>query len=257
MAIRKRRRRKYTWLPTDQITAGAEGVDWQANGFRGSMEVQDSGIPAYLIHPMCPADEPIEPNDIVTGTSLSDVIGSEYFVKRIVGGFFGCLSSVGTAVPTQDQAAQITLGIFVARAQDSEANANLPLGIIGNILTDGASFNPQNVNTIREPWMFRRTWVLSSGIVHASDAVGEYTKTRGAFPTSTAHYSGLHSGPHVDVKSVRRVRQDERLFAVVAATSWPLNFGQVSPSETPWAFEYSFDYRILGALRRAKNRSNF
>lgn len=259
MAIRRRRKRKYTWFPVQRTTVRTEGEVTETVGIDGSVGV-DGTAPAIQIYPLVPVDAPRENWGTGSDTdisSLNDVIGNEYVVERIVGKFFAT-----TQIANNDLSiiagAWITLGIFVARADES--TPSLPLGGVQSTLIETInSFSPQAVATVREPWMFRRSWYLGARPTRATiDAVAQKVpQSWAAFPQTTAGYGSLQDGPHVDVKSVRRVRQDERLYAAVAVERLPLGLDVSADPNLEVVARWHFDYRILGALRRSKNRSNF
>lgn len=212
---------------------------------------------AHTFVPLVPPDRP----DEVAATgwpdapALNDVVGAEYAVERIVGNFFG--TAYGEAdVNNVPPAILLAFGIFVARASGDDET--IPAGAEATVDISSRNFNPLDLGTIREPWMFRRTWCLGINPVFPAGGAGRTTTQTAAwgnFPSNTGQYGHLRNGPHFDVKSKRRIRQDERLWGVVAACSAPILWPQGASGG--YRVEAMIDYRILGALRRAKNRSNF
>lgn len=255
MAARRRRRRKYTWFPTQRSTLRPEGSITQINGFRSSVGV-DGTAPALQIHPLIPTDVPQESWGAGSDTdkSLADVIGGDYVVERIVGKFFAWTQN-NQETEGIISGAYVKFGIFVARADESQPSA--PLGAEqANLLDIIRSFSPMSNETTREPWMFVRSWYLGSqGLNLSSGGIVIPQNGESRFPPTTAGYGSVQDGPHVDVKSVRRIRQDERLWAAVAIERLPLGLEVTSTDEV--IVKYHFDYRVLGALRRAHNRSTF
>lgn len=263
MATRKRR--KYTWFPTN----GTDGPGESSDDFAfigGQLTINPAGGTAISIQPMLPDVPSEEPNPNEPG-ALVKAIGSEYVIERIVGkAFIGATGAQddgeGAVFPKQ---LYVGLGIFVARAADNDAGGgpNLPIGAASQA-EQIENYSPLGTESIREPWMFRRTWVLSTGRAdtNVNAPAGPFAvgvNQLPAAPRTTMGYGSVHDGPHVDVKSVRRVRQDDRLWAVVAARSIDdLFIPGASPNQTlAEGVAYIFDYRVLGQLRRARNTGSF
>lgn len=264
---RKKRRTKYTWFPT-AWTQGAGGSDHRLPGIDFALGVDSAGTITTGIIPLT-ADAPKEPadNDPRTTTGiLPDIVGQEYFLKRIVGKFH--IAHVGFAlyaggVPTEGtittfpNATIVGAGIFVARADDlSAGGVDLPVGAtVGATLRE--QYSPLHVNTIREPWVWRRTWILGNPLVKLAFQRGSLTAVNGFaggfFPPTTAGYGSIQDGPHVDAKTARRVSNDDRLWLAVSTQTWPVN----TAFQTDTEIRGHFDYRILAQLRRAFNRGVF
>jgi len=256
-----RRKKKYSWLPTYGLGISRSGQDAiVANPIRLALSVGPGVDIATAFQPLVINDLPVE---TYTGESLSDAIGGDYVVKRIVGSVFATSWLEGTIGGEFPGATINAMGIFVARADGED-----PTGPIGSTAADELwnNYNPLNQACIREPWMFRRLWVLGhrTAVVTATGGasnkfgVQDERQAVAEFPVTTAGYSGLHTGPFFDVKVARRIRNDERLWVVWAAAPYPLGYGGASPTGA-WTFrtQATIDYRILGALRKARNRSNF
>jgi len=270
MARRFRRRRpKVTWMFSNgTVVADRElQADFNATPFHVRLSFGPDNDIEHTILPLNPFDLPVEADPAfnfsgnIPQASLSDIIGSEYLVKRIVGNCWASAANVSNPSGLENFYVVFGIGIFVARADGTDVNR--PIGgdpaLAAGLDANSRSYNPLDAETQREPWMFRRLWVLSpranpvnTGTVQQATSEGQMAQ---AFPNTTAGYHGLRTGPFFDVKSVRRVRQDERLWLSVAAMPAPI-------LETPsivgsYVVNATFDVRILGALRRAQNRSNF
>jgi len=179
-----------------------------------------------------------------TVETLSELIGSEYLFKRLVGkAFIGHNTVPGL---NERPAVLVGLGFFVARAADDASlfGATLPIGANDNIDED---YGPLHPNTIREPWMWRRTWLLGGNPEGANPQFA-------TLPAGTWGYGSVMDGPHVDIKVKRRVRQDERLWVALQARRWPLT---TVPDNSPSQVQMCLDYRIFGELRKARNTSSF
>lgn len=264
MAGKRGRRTRYTWFPTNY--SDAEDTTQRVPGIQFSLAVNRNGAITTGIVPLT-ADAPREPGDINPETDvgvLNTIVGNEYFLRRIVGKMYITHELFGPGadgLPTDPSnwplAALCTAGIFVARAGDaSAAEVDLPIGatVAANLRE---SYSPSHVNTIREPWIWRRAWILGNPAV-------KYFLQRGAFPTinegeffefptNNAEYGSVADGPHVDAKTMRRVRDDERLFFAFSTVRWPLGDAALNDS----AIRGHFDYRILAQVRKARSRGVF
>lgn len=250
----RRKRRKFTWFPGNIIPVpNREEGSYQLNGQAGSVSV-DGTAQAIQIHPLVASDfihEGFTPTEV---EPLVNVVGQEYFVERIVGKFAAHTKFNPQDNILYDVGAYVSMGIFVARATEDAVGGAAPIGTATNE-SALANYSPLDQANIREPWMFRRTWVLGAKNPGVTGPVGAEGYGWGQYPTTTAGYGSLGDGPHVDVKSVRRIRQDERLWCVVVVERLPLGFEVVEAQEVE--VHYMFDYRVLAQLRRARNKSNF
>lgn len=267
----RKRKRKYTWFPNfGSASQNVESVP-SFTGLKAQLTVPPNGDIVVALNPMV-TDPPLEGEDINRDTDrLVQVLGNEYIIRRIVG---RCFLSCDT--PADDDPAAIFpktfligVGFFVARANDTGSGGghNTPIGSATNPEAVD-NYSTLALDTDREPWMFFRTYILSSG--RLSDPAGTGTvQTRPWTPSSVTTgvggpkdnllMSGLMS-PHFDVKSMRRVRDDERLFVSFSARTLDNEFlpADGRPNTVaPEGVSMYLDYRVLGALRRAKSRSNF
>lgn len=200
-----------------------------------------------LIFPVIP-DPPPDGTDAADGGSpLNFIIGNEWFCERIAGSIF-----VGFRTPdtgeVRPRSVLVTAGFFVARANDQGSGGGVDTPI-GSASADerNSNYSPMHVDAIREPWMFRRSWMLGG----APDIAQAFS----FFPTSNAFYGDVRSGTHIDVKSVRRIGQDDRLFFAVSTVALGPRTG-VEETFTQGVQGY-LDVRILGNTRRAKNDGKF
>lgn len=277
--MRRRRRAKYTWFPIIGSAGPAETDDnWST--LNGLFRVEANGTTFVAINPIVP-DVPLEGDDIDTsaGGQLVQAIGQEYIVKRIVG-----KAHLGVSGPLDDppttifpKTVLIGMGIFVARANDRQVGGgqNTPIGS-ATAAERIENYSPLSEDVIREPWMWRRTWVLSTGrgqggaaaagpqfgIVANGADVSFVQHIQAGAPKTNAGYGSALDGPHFDIKSARRVRTDERLWLAIATRSLDQEFSGAVPTQAldggpGGGVALVFDFRVLGALRKAKNRSNF
>lgn len=243
--MRKRRKTRYTWLPNVGTTGPASDTTDDSSGRDFVITVPQNGTSTRLIVDLLEDT----PQDQLTTGALVTHIANDYFIKRIVGKcFFECQQLDSSTT----KSVLVTFGIFIARAGDPEVAAgdeNRPIGA-GVGLTDAVtktSYNPIATECIREPWIFRRQWVLSNQLSTVADGQG------GIWPPCTGRYGSIQDGPHVDAKTARRVKQDERLFAVLSTRNFAVN----SVQDTDIIVTGYFDYRVLGALRKARQGSSF
>lgn len=256
MRGRRRRRFKGTWLPT----LGSElGGDVYSAGLDFSITPPSSGRPAVVIAPLT-FDVPQEPADLSSlDHGLSEFVGNEYALRRIVGKFHAAVNSafVGPDPSEFPAAYLVTCGFFVARASDIQDNVDTPIGGTATFIRD---YSPDQQNTIREPWIWRRSWVLADKAIAVvnekagTTAAGSPWALASAYPGSTGAYGSVADGPHIDAKTRRRVGNDDRLFVAVDAKIYP-------PADdvfaTPQTVRVHLDYRLFGALRKARNRGAF
>lgn len=265
---RRRRTSRGTWLPTLGTGVDVDGFDYSGRGF--FLTVPENGGCTVLITPLT-FDHPIEGETVDdTKTALGSIIGNEYVLNRIVGKFI-CYRNPETTIfgtgPTRTDAysaTQVGAGFFVARAQDDDTgDADQPIG--SNTAAErNDNYNPLDVDCIREPWIWRRTWMLGSQnyplIQTGTINHNLFRSANNLFPVSNVNYGSVLDGPHIDSKVKRRVRLDERLFFVIAVRN---AFG-ISDVGAPGVVDVQpvvigadLDYRIFGSLRKAHNKSSF
>ena len=228
--MRTRRKRRNNWFPVLGLLNANEEL---SVGAVGSLQPQSTGVAFQggptLITPLIPD---FAPEDTSAGDdTLTDYIGNEYVIERIVGKAHFALRQSNT---DGDQAV-LAAGLFVARVDDS---ATSPIRAAADVSAD---YGPLNPRTYQRPWMWRRTWAMTNLSASA---------VQGIYPATTSQGSVL-DGQHIDCKSKRRVRKDERLFLAVQAMA--LNFGTTGVN----LFQGTVDLRVLGRLVKAKNKSAF
>lgn len=277
---RTRRRAKYTWFPMSFIDA-ADPPRQEAIVTGNAINIQFGiGDPEQIvvITPVT-IDAPMDPSSsgLANTGDLVRQIGQDYVIERIVGKVFVASSAIRTVEgpPFAYSAVEVGCGFFVARVNDEQSGGgiNTPIGS-ATAVERISNYSPLHPDTIREPWMWRRTWLLGNAARTAlftgqgmSIAQGgqEVWGSNAWFPPSNAGYGSVLDGPHCDIKSVRRVRNDERLFFVVAAHMGPDLFGDRRNRGSDTDFDQVIgpniyvqtDLRLLGALRRARNSSTF
>lgn len=249
--MRRRRRARGTWFPTP----GTEANDSILSaGLSSAIIVPATGAVVTGVFPLT-FDEPTEGGDVGLGTPLVSILGDEYFLRRIVGKFNGYINPTGTVgsdIAQSTPAVLCTAGFFVARAGDFQDGNALPIG--GHLTRD---YSPDQPNTIREPWIWRRQWLLADAFQAKEQARGggwvSAHQFAAALPFSTAEYGSVLDGPHIDAKTRRRVSSDDRLWFAVDCKNFPLG----AAFNIGVTFRFHLDYRIFGSLRKARNRGVF
>lgn len=247
--LRRRRRRTGTWLPTIGSTVTGDTIlPGRQFGLTGGV----AATQPILIFPVV-YDVP-QWNDATAtaGKGMGEIIGNEYLIQRIVGKVhIQYTPNINGSNENVNFPVIVGAGFFVARAQpDVTGNRDQPIGS-ASTTAQLNEYSPLDGDTIREPWMWRRTWVLGNPPTLAATAAAT---DAGAFnwPPSTAYGGSVHEGPHIDVKSKRRVRQDERLWFAVAFSSFIPGFSVEAEEITGY-----LDVRVFGNLRRARNQGTF
>lgn len=264
MAYRRGRkgRAKYTWLPNwgSNYTSGEDEYVQPALQF--SLDVGFAGDPIVGVLPMA-RDSPTELRNVPNRDeyTMADAIGSEYFLRRIVGKIhvvnMAFVRATG-ALTGEVGPVFVKVGCFVGAADTQ--TPDLPRDFTSEGQT---SYNPGEQRALREPWIWQRSWMLGSSrtafVASATPNVNINRYRAYVFPPTNVEFQGggFLDGSHVDIKTARRIRQDERLWFVgLVQTAFP--FGREFDTNSFYAqVDIQFDYRILGGLRKARQRGAF
>lgn len=242
----RKRRQRLTWFPTLGTNWLAGASELAGNYFEITVNPAGQQLGVFPVTFDSPQSEATGTKD----TPLNSIVGSEYILKRIVGKVHLGIKTISA----QDQfdSMLIAAGFFVARAADDVggSESDYPLGYAGSTgLERNDNFSPLSKRTIREPWIWRRTWILGlNGTTQTPAGTGT-----AAWPLSNAFYGGLGDGPHIDAKSARRVGNDDRLFFAVSAMPFP----PVTDYAGDMILQGYLDIRLLGSLVKAHNKSTF
>jgi len=110
--------------------------------------------------------------------------------------------------------------MFVARADEATEIAAVPQPIGATTQAQiNENYSPQNVDNVREPWIFHRNWVLGA----ASRAAAAPGDGIAHFPTNNSGYGSAYEGTFVDQKTIRKIEGDNRLWHVLSARTMPQN----------------------------------
>jgi len=109
-----RRRRKYTWFPSNLSPIRGESVDTRVNlnGITGGLAV-DGTVQGITTLPLCISDF-VNTGSNYEGTivdPLSEVVGQEYVVERIVGKFFAWTHWAPNTTNSLDASVAVGLGL--------------------------------------------------------------------------------------------------------------------------------------------------
>lgn len=248
----KRRRRAVNWFPTFGQTIENDGTPQHSTGIWTELALDDTGSINTIIFPLT-FDEPRD-DDAATAadTTLADFISSGYLLQRIVGKCYieypwtelaGDPLSLATA-----PGIKVAAGFFVAREADQ---------VVGVPIGANEDYNVLEVDNMREPWIWRRSWILSSPTVRQVQAAQlaqgnsiylDNFSMWNQFPSSTAFYSSVLDGPHVDAKTKRVITGDDRLFFAVSGHVLP--FGGLD-TNIGVDLNIHLDYRLLGSMIKA------
>lgn len=239
----RKRRTKYEWFLNVGTTGPAGDVEDDSSGRDFFLTVPVNGTTTAGVFEVI---EDTPSDDQAVGLPMGFYQNNEYIIKRIVGKLFAQVTQVANA--TNPPAVLLGAGFFVARTEDADSGGpTLPIGASTAAQTVD-NYSPLRVENIREPWIWRRTWVLSN--VLSTAAAGLQV---GAFGRATSDYGSVMDGPHIDAKSVRRVKDGERLWFALAARNYTLN----STCDTSAVVTAHLDYRVLGRRARRQGKSSF
>lgn len=238
----RRKRNRGTWLPIDPTFfagSGAIGLtyfDTQETITAAGEEPRD-GVREFITAVPVAHDRTAQ-SDAETGTeqlTMRDLTeGQDYFLDRMVGKVWG---SVSQQADIESPWTGI-FGIAFAILPVDDENQDQPA-------LDVDDYDPFRADNVMAPWIWRRTWILQ-------DQLSTQQAGLPLFPNTTTGYGSVMDGGHVDAKTKRRIRKDQRLFCVASCR-------RLTPNSisTALSLDWGFDLRIHGALRRASNKSTF
>lgn len=246
----RRRRTKGTWLP-NVGTAINEEETYQGRQFTLTL-VAGPNNSATAISPLTFDVEFGEDADPSTTTSMADVIGRDYVLQRIVGKLFLERQVAASAGIDPSAAVLVGAGFFVARQNDSGSGGGVdtPIGS-ASAIERRDNYSVLDADNVREPWIWRRTWILGVGQQKSNVVAGLFEA--GNYPCSNVYYGSVADGPHIDSKVKRRIGQDNRLWFGVSAMPYPAGAAVAANI----VVRGNLDYRLFGSIRKARNSSAF
>lgn len=275
---RTRRRKRWTWFPIiGTQDENPEGSD-DTNGRTFAVPFDGSGASNAIVFPLIPDVQTDPDAGLDQSAQIALALSTDYEIERIVGKVW-----VSATAPADDVGAvapkiiQVGVGLFIAAQADAQAGGgvNLPLGA-PTLIELLENYNPISNDTAREPWMWKRDWILSTGRpstagfqqsglnfepVHTtvSSGVGFTTPVvvAGA-PTNNMGYGSVMDGPHIDCKSNRRVRSHQRLWCIAAVRSLDRILANTNPDANVLGdMKGIIAIRVLGASRRPTRSASF
>lgn len=245
---RRRRRRTGQWFPVlGQETEAGEGSENDIAAQHFTMAV-GGNTPSVTVLGLT-WDFPTE-EQIVLGQglpSLADWQGSAWFLEKVVGHLF--ISHAGEAVP-ETKALYVVAALIVLRVDESD----------GSPLATGTAFanqyDPALMQNIRDPFIWRRSWILGQNLKSVNNNAGtvmdDMTNAAG-WPSNNVAYASSMDNHHIDTKSKRAIKDEERLFLALSARHYPWT---VDATGLNSVLDCAFDYRIVGRLIKATNKRN-
>lgn len=241
MAFRTRRRRPaVSWLPILGTTYGAAPSE-VLNPSRFTLTLPIDGHSDTYLQAITYDFPPEQALASATFQSLSDFEGSAYRLRRIVGNL-KLMFRQGGPLEQQDilmRSCYAAAGFMVLKVDEET----------GNPLAVNSQYGPLNEDNIRDPWIWRRTWLFGNNTNPSPGTA--YTSTLMNAPSCNDYIGGNSQGSQIDQKTGRVIMPDERLFFMCQAfcpdDDTPTEAGQL----------YGFlDVRLVASMRRATNRRN-
>lgn len=261
--MRRRRKSRGVWFPNLGTAGPGEAADDDDYGayFQFTLPAVALGgslLSQTIVVPLT-FDKIREDEADQNTTNMADLIGSEYLLKRIVGGLYigRDVAMVADVAGTYDFV-QCTAGFFVARAADETQDADRP---IGSATVDELreNYSPGTNSTVREPWIWHRRWILGRDGISAAGTPNVQSASF-SFPPSNVLYTGSASNHRIDAKTLRRVGQDDRLFFALTVRGLGNNWAApnvATSSVVETGVNAHLEYRLFGQLRRAKASGRF
>lgn len=258
----RRRRPNAVWMPVYGNSAGDGNTASYAGGNTGVIPVDVSGeITVEAVPVTFDYTESAWQVQTAGGTNpqtLHDIVsGQEWRLRRIVGKAHitsGIRLPEGTGSLPNDtpQAVEVAAGYIVLKTDEE-----------GDLLTDIEETNPLVQESMDDPWIWRRKWILrlggsnhitpNYGTIYSSD----YGPLTTDFPYTTMAYGSVADGPHIDQKTARVIHRQERLFLMLAVRVWNPGYSITFSNSNPITVNYNFDHRFVGSLRSNQgNRRN-
>lgn len=250
------------WLPVqgDLLSLAPESSDY-VNGFGGNLFVNDNGALATDFNPVTfDYSDAASSETGVDFRSLQDLTaGNNYRLRRLVGKIF-----ISATVDTSNgRLPNVLVGAgFMVNRTDPSGNA-----VVGNLIGPAfeGPFGPLSQDSAEDPWIWRRTWLLScispgvagqpgADIAAQQNAIQAYLGAgHGQFPQTNVGYGSVADGPHIDQKTARVISTQERLFFWIQAVCLDPQPDLGNDVLVNWRL----DLRILASLRSGQgNRRN-
>lgn len=207
--MRRRRKPRVVWLPPDgnnRLGANPAVGGYQQGAFDFFLDILGPGTVAgdsttgYVAINSDIPSAAFQSGGLAL-VSLSDIESSGYRLRRVVGKIYVSLFQ-SLAVAGDVPQVLVTAGLIVLRCDAG----GQPLSA-----ANPALYSPAAISSWADPWMWRRSWMLTN--FPEAEAVG-----LPLFPDTNIAQTVV-DGQHVDAKVARRIGQEERLFLVATATA--------------------------------------
>lgn len=242
-----RRKPKVVWLPNDRNNRLGVAPAAAASGTvsaTGIIQTTTTGPIGTSVTEVVPIVGDASQNLGLSGStveSLADVTQSAYRLRRVVGKIFVSMVQDAAQVPPQPIHCIVTCGFIILRTNPVDS---LPL-------LNATAYDAQSLDNIRDPWIWRRSWMLMNQPAFDALAPGSVEQFFNGQRNNQVGQASAFDGPHVDAKTARIVSDEERLFLVHTTTA-------LSGSEQVSSIVQTvFDLRILASMRSSQgNRRN-
>jgi len=239
MAFRRKRRPSVAWLPIDVqessqticFLTGSNNIPATPNTLNTVIHTLTVDYPAEAIRAAAPTQL----------QTMADFEESGYRLRRIVGKCFVGVLQESDEAPTEPPISCLFgAGFMVLKVNPADGS---PL-----LIANPNNYSPLSLSNVRDPWIWRRTWLLTNLLQAGQNAtVSGYAQA----PTFNGDYGSVQDGPHIDQKTARRISSEERLFFIASAC----NIGDASG--VVGTVQWLLDYRLLASpLRVMGNRRN-
>jgi len=245
--MRRRTKPRVVWIPpTAENSVDSAG--------RSTWSITTSvGIPTNVAGATTTFEVPLvldgtQSDPLNATSSLADIENSGYRLRRIVGKLYAFI----TQTQAQDEVLfGVTAALIIRRTADDGTSLATAGGAVQR-------FSPADIDNSMDPWIWRRSWILSDGPTFDGIA-GAVTPAQlatqfGAGPgINYGNYTGgIGEGPTIDQKTARIVGPEERLFLDISATNL---LGNGDGTNTNLVCFHEF--RVLGSMRTSSgNRRN-
>lgn len=228
----RRRKPAVAWLPHVTHNEQAQQVGWWSSSITVAAAANTITTSIFSLVPDYPA-EAVRATGALP--SLADFEESGYRLRRIVGKCFAsALQTVTSGADSRPENILVGAGFMVLRVEES---TGAPLVATAN------HYSPLDNDATRDPWIWRRTWMLENSFSNQSSDTD--------WPRSTPEYGSVYDGPHIDAKTARRISAEERLFFIVST----VNVGDTAT--IAGSVFVVLDYRVLASpLKVMGNRRN-
>jgi len=228
--VRRRTKPKVAWLPKD-----TRFTIQDTNVLALELDVVATGVGVPVTTGVVAVVLDQTPDPTVAKTTLADMEGGGYRLRRIVG---KCFVEVEQNAESIGPILILVAGAFIILRTDR--NTEDPQN------TDIAAYDLFNVQNDDHPWIWRREWILQNGSAQ--------TAITADWPHTSAEYGSVSDGSHIDQKTARIIGPDERLFFV--ASAMPLVPG-TGGAQDETKVKIRVTPRVLGSMRTTVgNRRN-